>query len=65
MKSSKSTGAEAVFSKTDMNNEWNISFLQNSPLGIQHTYSSECPIGQNSSKTFLFIGCKAGLLYFF
>ena len=30
-----------VFTKTEINNEWNINFLHNSPLGIQHSYSSE------------------------
>ena len=27
--------------KPEINNEWHISFLQSSPLGIQHVYSSE------------------------
>ena len=31
---------EAVFTNTEMNNEWNINFFQNSPLGIQQNYSS-------------------------
>ena len=31
---------ETVFTKTEMNNKSNINFLQNSPLSIQHTYSS-------------------------
>ena len=30
---------EAVFTKTEMNTEWNDNFFQNSPLGIQHNYS--------------------------
>ena len=36
----KSIETEAVFTKTGMNNEWNINFLQNSALGIS-IYSSE------------------------
>ena len=34
-----------VLTKTEMNNEWNIHFLQNSPLSIQHIYFSEFLIG--------------------
>ena len=41
---------EAVFTKTVMNNEWNINFLQNSLLGI-HFYSSEFFIGWSTSET--------------
>ena len=33
-----------------MNNEWNINFLQNSPLGIQYTYSSKFLIDRSTSK---------------
>ena len=32
--SSKVIETEAVFTQTEMNNEWNINFLQNSPLDI-------------------------------
>ena len=32
---------ETVFTKTEMNNEWNIPFLLSSLLGIQFKYSSE------------------------
>ena len=34
-----------IYQETEMNNEWNILFLQNSPLGIQYTYSSKFSIG--------------------
>ena len=32
---------EAVFTKSEINNDWNIHFLQNCPLGTQSIYSSE------------------------
>ena len=48
---SESIETEAVFIKSEMNNEWNINFLQNSSPGTQHTYSSEFSIGWNTSKT--------------
>ena len=35
---SKSIKTEAIFTKTEMNNEWKINFLQNSPLGMQHIF---------------------------
>ena len=38
-----------VFTKIEMNNEWNIIFVQNNHLGIQHTYNSDFPIGRSTS----------------
>ena len=35
----KSIGIEVRFSKVEMDNEWNINFLQNNAFDIQHTYS--------------------------
>ena len=32
-----------------MNNNVNIDYLQNNPIGIQHTYSSEHSIVRNTS----------------
>ena len=32
---------EAVFTKTEINNEWNVNFFHNSSLDIQRTYSNE------------------------
>ena len=46
---SKTIKTEAVFMKTIMNDERNINFLQNNPLLIQHTNSSEFFIGQSTS----------------
>ena len=33
----------------DMNNESNIDYLQNNPIEIQHTYSSEHSIVRNTT----------------
>ena len=41
---SKSIKTKAVFVKTEINNEWNINFLRNTSLDIQHTYSREFSI---------------------
>ena len=46
---SKSIKTEAIFTKTEMSNEWSINFLQISLLDIQHTYSSKFSIGWNIS----------------
>ena len=40
-------------------NKWNVNFLQNSTLHIQHTHSSEFSIGQNTSATPLLIWPEA------
>ena len=61
---SKSVETEAVLSKTQMNNEWNINFLQNRSFGIQYTYSSEFSVGQKTSETQLLV-CETVLLYYF
>ena len=61
----KSIKNETLFSKKGMNNEWNINFLQNSPLGIQHTHFSEFSIGQNVFQTTFFIACEVGWTYSF
>ena len=41
---SKSMVTGTVFNKTEMNNEWNVNFLQSSPPSIQTTYSCKFPI---------------------
>ena len=48
---SKSIEIETVFTKTEMNNEWNVNFLQNSYLGIQHAYFIKFSIGWSTSET--------------
>ena len=35
----KSIESEAVFTKIEIKNKWNLYFLQNNALGIQHTKS--------------------------
>ena len=52
---SKSIGTEALLSKTEMNKEQNINFLQNKTLGIQHTYSIEFSMGGSTFKISLFL----------
>ena len=42
--SSKSIETKAVFTKTEVNNKWNVDFIQNDDLVIQHTYSSTFPL---------------------
>ena len=32
---------EAVFTKREIDNEWNINFLWNKRFGIQHSFQSE------------------------
>ena len=48
-----------------MNNEWNIDFLQNSPLGIQNIHSSEFSISQSISETPILILYEVLAIYFF
>ena len=55
---------DAVFSKTEMNNEWKVNFLQNTELGIQYTYSSKSYISHYTSKTSLFVWCLTELYIF-
>ena len=43
----ESIDSEAVFTKRRINNKGNIDFLQNSPLGIQYTYSIKFFLGWN------------------
>ena len=45
---------EAVFDKTEINDEWNINFLQNSTPSIQHIHFSEFIIDWSTFETFLF-----------
>ena len=52
---SKSIETEALFTKTEMDNERIVNFLQNSPVSIQH----KCSRGQGSSETSLFISGEA------
>ena len=61
---SKSIETEAIFTKTEMDNEWNVKFLQNSFLGIQDTNSREISIAQNTNKTHHLI-CETAQSYFF
>ena len=56
---------EAVFTKTDMYNELNINFLQNSLLGIQFTYTSEFFIGQINSSFEMMQSCTVLFLLMF
>ena len=41
---SKSIKTDIVLTKREMNNNWNINFLQDILLGIQHTYSNKFSI---------------------
>ena len=42
---------EAVFTKTEMNNEWYFNVLLSYPLGIHHTHSTEFSIGRSTFET--------------
>ena len=42
---------EAVFDKAEMNNEWNVNFLQNRLLGMKYIYSGKFSIGQSTCDT--------------
>ena len=53
---------KAVFTKIEMNNEWNIIFLQNSLFGIQQILAS-LPLVKAPPK--LHLMCEAVPLYFF
>ena len=44
----KTIETKVLFTKTQMNNEWNINFQQNSPLNIQRIYSSKFSICQST-----------------
>ena len=48
----KNTKTETIFTKTEMNHEWNVNFPQNSHFGLQHIYSREFSIGWITSETF-------------
>ena len=61
---SKSIKTEAVFTKTDRYNEWNLNFLQIISLGNQHTYSSEFSTARSTSETLLLICYEAAPLSF-
>ena len=46
--------------KTNMKNEVNVNFFQNSPFGIQHIYSSKFSIGRKiSGRIASFWVCKS------
>ena len=45
---------EVVFTKTEMNDKWNVRFLRNIPIVIHHTYSLEYSTGWRTSDTLLF-----------
>ena len=61
---SKCIETEAVFT-IDRNEQYLINFLQNSPCGFQHIYSSEFAISRSTSKTHLLIWCESVPSYFF
>ena len=52
---SESIETEAVVTKAEMNNERNVNLLQNSPLGIRDTDSSQFSTGQSIFEIFLLI----------
>ena len=54
-KTKKPTEIGAVFTKTEVNNEGNIDFLQISLLGIQHIYSSEFSVVKAPLKLILIL----------
>ena len=60
---SKGFKTEAVFTKTGLNIELNINFLQNSLFGIQHTSSSEFSMSQSTFETHQWL--DGALSYFF
>ena len=62
---SKGVETENLFTKVEMNNDWNINFLQDSPLDIQHTYFSEFSISQSTFETPLLMLYESSLSYFF
>ena len=47
----KSIETEAVFTKTEMNNEWNINFRQNTDIGRHLTYFTVFSINRSTSET--------------
>ena len=54
----KSIKTEALFTKIEMNNEWNVKFLKNCPFGIQYIYSIEFSFRGSTSESFLSYGEK-------
>ena len=54
---SKSIETEAVFTKTEMSNEWN-NFLQYKPVGIKHTSSSNLHTGRSTPEPFFLKAVK-------
>ena len=60
---SERINSEVAFTKIEKNEEWNVSFLQNTPLTIQHTYSCQFSIDRTTFETSLFIWCEAVLMY--
>ena len=51
----KSIESKTASNESEVNNELNVNFLQNSPNSIQHTYSSEFFMDQSNYETLLFI----------
>ena len=47
---SKNFKIKAEFTMTEVNNEWNINFLQNSSLGNNYTHFSKFSISQHTMK---------------
>ena len=62
---SKSIKTEAIFTKIEMNNEWNVNFLQNTYVGMQYTYSSGFLICRSISEIPLLEWCEGAVSYFF
>ena len=62
---SKSIKIETLFIWTGKNKEQNVNYIKNSPLGIQHTYSSKFPIGWNTSVISFLIWNETATLHLF
>ena len=58
----KSIATKAVYTKAEMNNEWNINFLKNNPRGIQSTYSDEFSTDQTTSEIIL-LACSTIIFF--
>ena len=56
---------KALFTKTEIRNVWNVHFLENSPLEVQHAYLSKYSINWSTFETSLLIWCDSAISYFF
>ena len=50
---------QKVLKRREINNKRNVDFLQNTPIGIQHSYFSKFLMGLSTSETFLYIWFEA------